>query len=341
MAANLDPSSILKIAFGFWESKVLLTAVEFGLFTKLGDHAMTGKEIGEKLDIHPKWVWDFLDTLVSMHFLERHGDGPGALYRNTVETQRFLDRNSRFYIGGMLEMLNARLYEHWNNLGEALRTGKAQNETRHSGKAVFEELYSNEARLEQFMGAMAGLSRGNFEALAEKFDFSNYHTHCDIGGATGLLSILVAEKHPGLKSISFDLPMVEPIAKRHIEDAGLSDRVSTASGNFFEDPLPKADVITLSLVLHDWGLEKKKHIIKTAFEALREGGALVAVENIIDDERRTNTFGMLMSLNMLIEFGDAFDFTGADFKEWCSEAGFKRFEVIHLAGPSSAAVAYK
>jgi hypothetical protein len=44
---------------------------------------------------------------------------------------------------------------------------------------------------------------------------------------------------------------------------------------------------------------------------------------------------------MLIEFGDAFDYSGADFRRWCREAGFTRFEVIHLAGPSSAAVAYK
>ena len=341
MAANLDPSAILKIAFGFWESKVLLTAVRFGLFTELGDRAMTGKEIGEALSLHERGIWDFLDALVSMNFLERHGDGPGALYRNTVETQRFLDRNSQFYIGGMIEMLDARLFKYWDGLGEALRTGTPQNETKHSGTSVFEELYRDEAGLEQFMDAMAGLSRGNFEALAEKFDFSNYHTHCDIGGATGLLSILVAEKHPGLNSISFDLPMVEPIAKRHIERAGLSGRVSTASGDFFKDPLPKADVITMGMILHDWNLENKKHLIRAAYDALSDGGALVAVENIIDDERRTNTFGMLISLNMLIEFGDAFDFTGADFKEWCSEAGFKRFEVIHLAGPCSAAVAYK
>ena len=341
MAANLDPSAILKIAFGFWESKVLLTAVRFGLFTELGDRAMTGKEIGEKLHLHPRGIWDFLDALVSMNFLERHGDGHGALYRNTVETQRFLDRNSRFFIGGMLEMLDVRLFKYWDGLGEALKTGKPQNETKHSGTSIFEELYRDEAGLEQFMDAMAGLSRGNFEALAEKFDFSKYHTHCDVGGATGVLSILAAEKHPGLKSISFDLPMVEPIAKRYLARAGSSPCISTPSGAFFQHPLTKPDVITVGMILHDWNLENKKHLIKVAYDALSEGGALVAVENIIDDERRTNTFGMLMSLNMLIEFGDAFDFTGADFKEWCSEAGFREFEVIHLAGPCRAAVAYK
>ena len=341
MTVNTDPSAILKTAFGFWESKVLLTAVRLGLFTELGDHAMTGKQIEESMGFHTRGTWDFLDALVSMNFLERHGNGHGALYRNTVDTQRFLDRNSQFYIGGVIEMLDARLFKYWDDLGEALKTGKPQNETRHSGTSIFEELYSDEAGLEQFMSAMAGLSRGNFEALAEKFDFSRYKTHCDVGGATGLLSILVAKRHPHLKCISFDLPVVEPIARRHIERSGLSGRVQAASGDFFKDPLPKADVITMGMILHDWNLENKKHLIRAAYDALPEGGALVAVENIIDDERRTNTFGLLMSLNMLIEFGDAFDFSGADFREWCGEAGFRRFEVIHLAGPCSAAVAYK
>jgi cyclopropane fatty-acyl-phospholipid synthase-like methyltransferase len=191
------------------------------------------------------------------------------------------------------------------------------------------------------MGAMTGLSRINFEAFAEKFDFAGYRTMCDIGGATGLLSIEVAKRHPHLRCTSFDLPPVEPIARKSIAAAGLTDRVGTAAGDFFTDPLPKADIITMGMILHDWNLAKKKHLIRAAYDALPSGGAFVAIEALIDDERRSNAFGLLMSLNMLIEFGEAFDFTGADFREWCREAGFTRFDVIHLAGPSSAAVAYK
>jgi len=151
----------------------------------------------------------------------------------------------------------------------------------------------------------------------------------------------VARRHAHIQCTSFDLPAVEPIAKRAIAAAGLEQRVRTASGDFFEDPLPKADVITMGMILHDWNLEKKMHLIRSAHASLPPGGALVAIEALIDDERRTNTHGLLMSLNMLIEFGDAFDFSGADFRRWCSEVGFRRFDVIPLAGSSSAAVAYK
>ena len=340
-ASQLNHSAILQTAFSFWSSKVLLTAVEFGVFTKLAGRQLTGAELGAELKLHPRAIADFFDVLVAMKFLERDGDGPPAKYFNTPEGALFLDEQSPRYVGGILVMLNARLFKFWNDLPEALRTGKPQNEVKHGVKGIFEELYADLPKLEQFLGAMTGLSRVNFEALADKFDFSKYKTLCDVGGATGLLAIEAAKRHPHLKCKSFDLPPVEPIAQKHIAAAGLSSRVGTAAGDFFKDPLPKADVITMGMILHDWNLEKKMHLIRAAYDALPSGGALVAIEALIDDARRENVQGLLMSLNMLIEFGDAFDYSGADFRKWCGEVGFKRFEVIHLAGPSSAAVAYK
>jgi predicted O-methyltransferase YrrM len=339
--ASHDPSPILQAAFGFWSSKVLLTAVEFGLFTKLGAKRISGADLGRDLALHPRGIADFLDALVAMKFLDREGNGPQARYFNTPAGAHFLDQNSPRYIGGILEMLNVRLFRFWHDLPEALRTGKPQNEIKHTGKPMFAELYSDPHRLEQFMGAMTGLSRMNFEAFAEKINFKPFKSMCDIGGATGLLSMELAKRHPHIRCTSFDLPVVEPITKKHIAAAGLSDRVGTASGDFFEQPLPKADLITMGMILHDWNLEKKMHLIRAAYDALPPGGALVAIEALIDDDRRENVMGLLMSLNMLIEFGDAFDFSGADFRKWCTEVGFKRFEVIPLSGPSSAAIAYK
>ena len=341
MKPALDPSAILQTAFGFWHSKVLLTAVEFGVFTKLADRQLTGEELGAELQFHPRAIADFFDSLVAMKYLGRSGDGPRARYFNTPEGSLFLDETSPRYIGGILVMLNARLFKFWNDLPTALRTGRPQNEIKHGQKGMFEELYSDLPRLEQFMGAMTGISRANFELLAEKFDFTKFQSLCDVGGATGLLCIEASKRHSHLQCISFDLPAVEPIAKKHIAAAGLESRIRTASGDFFTDPLPKADVITMGMILHDWNLEKKLHLIRSAYEALPPGGALVAIEALIDDARRENVQGLLMSLNMLIEFGDAFDYTGADFRQWCGEVGFKRFEVIPLAGPSSAAIAYK
>jgi len=336
-----SPLRILETGMAFWASKTLLSAVEIGLFTLLGQGAKTGAEIEQGLGLHPRATFDFLDALVAIGMLARKGDGPAATYANTPDTGLFLDRARPTYIGGMLEMANARLYPFWADLTPALKTGQPQNEIKHSGKPMFDELYADADRLEQFMDAMTGVSMANFEAFATGFDFSPYRTMADVGGAAGLLSCTVARRQPHLTCRSHDLPEVTRIAERRIAAAGMAGRVEAKPLNFLTDPFPKADLITMGMILHDWNLDDKKMLIAKAYAALPEGGALVAIENIIDDERRSNAFGLLMSLNMLIEFGDAFDFTGADFAGWCTEAGFKRCEVLPLVGPSSAAIAYK
>ena len=341
MDKSISPDQILQIGFGYWASKTLLSAVELGLFSHLAGGPQTGAEVQSALGLHPRATFDFLDTLLALGLVEREGSGQSGRYANTPATARFLVKTSPQYVGGVLEMANARLYRFWADLTPALKTGLPQNEMKSTGKSMFEALYADPARLEQFMNAMSGISMGNFTAFAERFDFSKFSTLADIGGATGQLSCIVAERHPYLRCVTCDLPEVQPIAERHIVARNLAGRVTAQKIDFFADEFPKADIITMGMILHDWNLEKKKMLIAKAYRALPAGGAFVAIENIIDDERRQNAFSLRMSLNMLIEFGDAFDFTGAQFSEWCHEAGFTRCEVIPLAGPCSAAVAYK
>ncbi len=341
MSTRLDPSRIMQTATAFWASKALLTAVEFDLFTILGDGSMTASELGEKLGLHPRGTYDFFDALVALGFLDRDGDGPQGRYKNTPETAAFLNKRSPSYLGGLPEMMSTRLYGFWNHLATALRTGQPQNEVRTHGKPIFEELYASETKLGVFLEAMTGFQAGNFAQLAEKFDFSRYRVVSDVGGALALLSRIVGARHPHLVFTSFDLPPVAPHARRHVAAAGMTERIRVVAGDFFVDDLPKGDVVTMGNILHDWNLEKKKILIRKAYAALPKGGAFIAIENVIDDARRENAFGLLMSLNMLIEFGDAFDYTGADFRAWCTEAGFERFEMLALGGPASAVIAYK
>lgn len=251
-----DPSLIMQVGMGFWSSKTLLSAVELELFTRLGDESMTAEQIRAALGLHPRAMYDFLDALVALGFLDRDGDGEDGRYRNTAASAAFLDKRGPTYVGGILEMSNARLYGFWGDLTEALQTGKPQNEVKHTGRSVFQELYADPARLEQFMEAMTGISLGNFHALAENFDFSRYAAVCDVGGATGQLCAVLAGHHPHLRATTFDLPVVAPIAERAVAAAGLGDRISVASGDFFADPLPKADVVTMGMILHDWNLER-------------------------------------------------------------------------------------
>jgi len=331
----------MEIGTGYWRSKVLLSAVGLGLFSELAKAPLARREIQEAFGLKERPAADFLDGLVSMGLLARDGDGDAARYRNTPESAHFLDRRSPAYIGAILELWEARNFRFWADLTEALKTGCAQSETKRSRRPFFETLYEDPARLAAFMESMAGASIASFRLFADRFPFDRYRTLTDVGGANGLLSRLVARAHPHMSCTTLDLPAVTAIAAKEIAAEGLEGHVSAVAGDFFADPLPKADVVTMGMILHDWDLARKKDLVRKAYDALPERGALVAIEALIDDARRTNTFGLMMSLNMLIELGDAFDFTGAEFRSWCEEAGFRRFEVIPLAGPSSAAVAYK
>jgi precorrin-6B methylase 2 len=201
-------------------------------------------------------------------------------------------------------------------------------------------VYADEKRLEEFLRAMQGVQMGGFLALLDKVDLSSASTLCDVGGANGALCGLAVQRHPHLRATVFDLPQVMPIAHRHLAAVGVPDKVTLVGGDFFVDDLPSADVIVMGNILHDWDEAQKKYLIGKARKALTEGGRLIAVENVIDDARRENTFGLLMSLNMLIELPGGFDYTGAQFDGWCKQAGFERTEIVPLAGPSSAAIAY-
>lgn len=337
------PEGILQIGTGFWASKILLSAVNFELFTKLAaKKVMSAAEIKAALNLKStdRNVYDFLDALLAFGFLTREGILETARYSNSVNTDFFLDKKKPSYIGGILEMLNNRLYGFWGNLEEGLRTGLPQNEAKNGGN-LFDALYSDASKLKEFIHAMSGVQMGNFMALAQTFDFSKSKTLVDIGGSAGLLSLMVAKHHAHMNCTSWDLPPVAPIANETIQQFQLSDRVKTANGDFFKDPFPKADIITMGNILHDWNEETKLMLMQKAFDALPAGGTFIAIEGVIDNERTKNVFGLMMSLNMLIETGTGFDYTFADFNKWAQAVGYKSTSLLPLAGPTSAAIAYK
>jgi O-methyltransferase domain/Dimerisation domain len=334
---QLTPAAIIQLGTAFWGSKTLLSAVELGVFSELaGAGALDGEALRARLGLHPRSARDFFDALVALGMLERV-DGR---YTNTPETELFLDRAKPSYMGGILEMMNARHYGYWGSLTEALRTGLPQNEPK-NGENTFEALYADPAKLTQFARAMSGISAAIAPAIAAKFPWEDYRSVIDIGCAEGALLVQIALAHEHITGGGFDLAPLGPIFDAYVAGFGLGERLSFTVGDFFIDALPPADVLVMGHVLHHWSLAEKLLLLRKAYDALPQGGALIVYGAIIDDERRNNVFGLLMSLNMLIRTSGGFDYTGAQCRAWMEETGFRESYVEHLAGPDSMVVGIK
>nr|8TJI_A Chain A, RedM [uncultured bacterium]8TJI_B Chain B, RedM [uncultured bacterium]8TJJ_A Chain A, RedM [uncultured bacterium]8TJJ_B Chain B, RedM [uncultured bacterium]8TJJ_C Chain C, RedM [uncultured bacterium]8TJJ_D Chain D, RedM [uncultured bacterium]8TJK_A Chain A, RedM [uncultured bacterium]8TJK_B Chain B, RedM [uncultured bacterium]AKG47110.1 RedM [uncultured bacterium] len=328
---------LLQIATGFMASKVLLVAASLGLFTELAAGPLRGEELRARLRLHPRSARDFFDTLVALGVLER----TNGAYANTPATAQYLVRGKSAYLGGLLEMSDARMYELWGRLDEGLRTGNPQNEIRTGEEGIYATLYDDPDRLDAFQQAMTGLSMRSAHALAEAIDWSAYRTVADIGCAEGTVLIHLLERHPHLRGTGFDLAAVRPSFQRRHEESGLGDRLAFRAGDFFAEPLPQADALVFGHILSNWALPKAKTLLRKAHEALPEGGIVVIYETLIDDERRENVPGLLMSLTMLLETPGGFEYTGADCREWLADAGFRESRVQYLAGPESMVIATK
>lgn len=333
---TVTPDAILQLGFAFWGSKTLLSAVELGLFTELARGPLDGETLRQRLGLHERSARDFFDALVALGLLERRG----SVYANTPAADAYLDREKPGYVGGILEMSNQRLYGFWGSLTDALRTGRPQNEASR-GANLFAELYADPQRLELFLEGMTGISLPAARAIAEKFDWSRHTTFCDIGAAQGAVPVTLAQAHRHLVGGGADLPQVRPIFEKYVARHDLSHRLCFETCDFFKHELPGADVLIMGHILHDWDLPTKKMLLRKAYDALPDGGALIVYEALIDDDRRANAFGLLMSLNMLIETPGGFDYTGADCQLWMREVGFRRMYVEHLAGPDSMVVGIK
>lgn len=333
---DATPDRILELGHAFRASKTLLSAVELGVFTALASGPLDLKTLSMRVGLDPRGARDFLDALLALGMLVRHKDGR---YANSAETDLYLDRNKPTYVGNVLESAITRNYGVWGSLTTALRTGKPQSNL--SMVSNFSGLYADEALREAFVNTMTARTRPVAQALATKFPWASYGTVIDIGGAQGCLPVEIAQGHPHIVGGAFDLPFLQPLFDRYVQEHALSNRMRFYPGDFFNGPLPTASVLVLGRVLHNWDLATKRMLLKKAHDALPPAGALIVYERLIDDERRVNAAGLLSSLQMLLASNGGFDFTGADCIGWMRETGFREIRVEPLTLDQSMVVGIK
>jgi hypothetical protein len=243
-------------------------------------------------------------------------------------------------MGGIIEMSSQRLWQPWGRLTEALRTGQPQNgmggDPNH-----FDHIYSDEKMVKLFAEAMTGISTRTAQVIAEKFPWGDYKSFCDVGCAQGALPVQLALAHKHLSGIGSDLPVVKPVFEEYVARFDLQSRLRFEPCDLFKDQLPRAEVYVLGHMLHGWGLNDKRTIIKKVYDALPKRGALIVFDAMIDDDRRKNAFGLLMSLNMLLETPTGFDYTGGEGIGWLKDAGFRDVSITPLNGPDSMVVGLK
>lgn len=326
-ATSAAPDRLVKLGVAFRESKTLLSAVELGVFTLLAQQPLELFPLAEKSGVHARGARDFFDALVALGLLERDESGR---YSNAADANQYLDRNKLSYIGGELELANARQFGPWSMLTDALRTGKPQSGAR--GTEDYRAYYAHPAVLENVARGMTGGSLRAAQAIAARFPWQEFRTLIDIGTAQGCLPVQIVLAHPHLTGGGFDLPALKPLFEAYADQHGVAGRLRFHPGDFFNDPLPTADVLVMGRVLHNWDLATKMLLLKKAFDALPGGGVLIVYERFIDDGRRFSTAGLLGSLNMLVLTAGGFDYSAADCKGWMAETGFRDLQLSPLAG---------
>ncbi|MCK2244832.1 MULTISPECIES: acetylserotonin O-methyltransferase [unclassified Crossiella] len=325
------PTRLNELFWARWQSKVLQSAIRLGVCTELAGGPRTAEELAQALDLRGdrRATQDFLDSLTAVELLHREGDQ----YRNSAEAATYLDeRTPGTYLGDALaQMLDLQDFD----LTAALRLGAATGD----GRDFYQRQYGTEQGARLFLRLMTAFSLGAASVLATKFPWQHYTSVADLGCAEGALLTRILARQPHLSAIGFDLPAAETGFTEHTTALGFGDRAEFRAGDFFQDPLPAADVLIFGQVLHNWNLAEKQQLIAKAYQSLTPGGALIIDESLAGTGE--NFVAAILSLLMNLSVGGGFDLTGAECENWLRQAGFTNTSIEHLTGSRSMVVGFK
>ena len=338
-SGGLSPTPLMQISTGFWAFKTLAAAHELDLFARISDGpGFTVESLAEALDIHERPADMLLTGCAALGLLHKR-DGR---YHNTPLAEEFLVPGKPYYFGGWVRFADKRLYAGWHKLTEGLKTNRPTTWDPDKQDSLFDG--EDPEMLAVFWEAMHSLSSFTARTLGGAVDFGKFSRLLDVGGGSGAYDIELCQLYPDLCSTVYDLPFVAEIAAKNVAKAGLSDRIDTVGGNFFEDAtFPEGhDAILLSMVLHDWTEENNRVILGKCHQALPSGGAVIINELLVNDDKTGPLPAALMSLNMLIET-EGRNYTPAEYTSWLEELGFRGIETVwfEAAGTNGAIIGYK
>ncbi|WP_030997641.1 demethylpremithracinone o-methyltransferase [Streptomyces sp. NRRL F-5630] len=318
-----EAREVLQLNVAYTRARVLHTALELGLFEFLAAGPRTEAEIREYAELHSHLVSDWLEALVGLGLLTFDGGG----YANASRADHFLVPGRPHYIGGAVLQHGRVHYELWNRFADALRDGKATSGRNITAGAVVEEQPDLD-RARRFLDHMDTFNQFVAAQLSHVLDWSRWTTFVDVGGARGNVAARLVLDHPNLKGSVFDVPGVEPLFDEHMAARGTTDRVGFVGGDFFNDPLPGADVILFGHVLHDHPEESRKKLLAQAFDALPPGGMLLVYDAMLDESSEPGAYLQSLVCSVILDGGS--EYRVRDISAWAEEIGYEVEQVIPL-----------
>jgi SAM-dependent methyltransferase len=315
--SSVNPGPIMGLMAGHWQVRMLLAAVEHGIFTTLSGRSATSAELAGDLGLVPRGTHDLLVGLSHLGLLEMDG----GKFTNAPVADVFLVRGRAAYLGGYLRFCDQELNPAWDGLPTALRTGRPQNPAAVEGNP-YDTLYQDTDATGGFLDSMDLLSTPIALALS-RFDWRPYSSFVDVGGARGHFAHQVVSQNPHLRGAVFDLPPLKPAFDRHMATlGGAGSSITFHGGDFFEDELPRADVLVLGHVLHNWGVEDRLRLLRRAYDAVEPGGAVFVYDPMAGGEE-PSMHGVLAGLAMLVWSRGGHEYTVDELHGWLEEAGFR------------------
>ncbi len=318
------PEQLLERLNAFRESRVLLTAIELDAFTAVGDGA-GAHEIAARLGTDPRATEMLLDALVATGMLSkrerRYFNLPASrwLRRDTPESAR----------DALMHIVN--LWNRWSLLTECVRKGTCVRPRRRS-----------RAQIEAFIAMMDYNARQRAPMVVEAIGLEGVRRVLDLGGGSGAYAIAFAQASPELEVEIMDLAPVLRIARRHIEQAGLGERVRTRVGDLRQPSYGTGyDLVFISAICHMLDPEENRAMLRKAHAALRAGGRVVIQDFILEPDRTAPRHAALFALNMLVNTPGGATYTEAEYRQWLEEAGFHPVNRLHLPGPAGLMVGWR
>lgn len=331
------PALVLDLIEAFRRSQTMFTAVSLGIFDLLESGPATALTLAQQVNGSPAPLTRLLDGCSGLGLLVKTGD----LYQNTPVASRYLTRASSDTLAGYVLYSQQVLYPMWGRLENAVREGTNRwQETFGLEGPLFNHFFRTPEARQTFMTGMHGFGLLSSPEIVRIFNLNQFRHIVDLGGGTGHLAIAACERYGAMQATVFDLPGVTALAREHAAASRAAARIRVVDGDFFQDPLPSADLYALGRILHDWGEEKIRRLLKRVHEALPPGGGLLLAETLLDEDGGGPVHAQMQSLNMLV-CTEGRERSAAEYRALLEEAGFRDVEARRTGTPLDAVLARK